>query len=89
MSKRNMYEQPSLPEGYFFRVSASTRWEGWCNVAIMRKRWMGYKVVVKTDCMATKANIGHAMNTIKNIWEERKRADSLLGDYPPKKLGDM
>lgn len=88
MSKRKMYEQPSLPEGYFFRVSESDRWHNYVYVTIMRKGWLFNRHVIGSTCPANSSNIAYTMNDLKNAWEERQRQAKLLGDYPPKKLGD-
>lgn len=87
MSKRNRYEQPSLPEGYYFRVSEHYLWDT-VDVAIMRKRWPFDKEVNTTSCSANTTMIAVVMNELKDRLEERNKREQLLGDYPPKKLGD-
>lgn len=89
MSKSNKYAQPSLPEGYYFRVSESTRWMNHVDLYIMRKRWLFDKQIAGTTCRANTVSIAISMNNLKDEWEERKKQSKLLGDYPPKKLGDM
>lgn len=88
MSKSSIDTQPSLPYGYFFRVSKCSRgWQGWVTVSLIQKKWGWWRHVVDSvDCQAEKTDIALHMNVLKRFLDRQINNESFLGDYPPKQL---
>lgn len=85
---------PEVPKGYFWRVKPG----GMYKLKVeLRQRWfwgISFEVEMCVTDDATEWGVRNNAAYILNRWQERTRkatgkgVEALLGDYPPKKLGN-
>ncbi|UDL16613.1 hypothetical protein SEA_ATUIN_219 [Arthrobacter phage Atuin] len=81
---------PKLPEGYFWRVKMSYNYPHVCirrNVTLLGMKLWSYEVKESLILSLTESDIRREANKLytKTFGTDVDR--TLLGDYPPKKLG--
>lgn len=77
-------EAPTLPEGYFFRVTPSRAWR--YNISLRRRLWKFSYPVCIGDSTDIECRVKTIMLELKNKRFPSASTNSIHGEYPPKAI---